>query len=118
MYLWIKLGASFLAMSVILGAFGSHGLNDVLMKYGTIEIFKTAVLYQMIHGMALFVVAWLMSLKPSPKLTFSAILFSVGIIFFSGSLYVLSISDILWVGYLTPVGGICFILGWFLMVIG
>ncbi len=93
--------------AVALGAFGAHGLKDLLGHNGTAAIWEKAVLYHFIHAIMLFLLA---DRKP-----FSAVAwwsFLAGILFFSGSLYLLAVTNLKWLGAITPVGGILFLLGW------
>lgn len=97
--------------AVAAGAFGAHGLKNVLsdpMK----AIFETAVRYQMIHGLALFVVSWLLSKGPSSAASAAGWCFLAGIVLFSGSLYILSLTGVKGWGAITPIGGVAFLAGW------
>jgi uncharacterized membrane protein YgdD (TMEM256/DUF423 family) len=98
-------------LGVALGAFGAHGLKDILsdpMK----AVFETGVRYQMIHGLALFIVAWLSSRTPSSAVSMAGWCFLAGIIVFSGSLYLLSLTGVKTWGAVTPFGGLAFLAGW------
>jgi uncharacterized membrane protein YgdD (TMEM256/DUF423 family) len=99
-------------LGVAFGAFGAHGLRGRLpAEY--LEIYKTAVLYQFIHAIGLFVVAFAEGASgPSRMLTWAGISFTVGILVFSGSLYLLTLTDTRWLGAITPLGGLAFLLGW------
>ncbi|HEY6913049.1 MAG TPA: DUF423 domain-containing protein [Paludibacter sp.] len=103
-------------LSVILGAFGAHGLKKIISPE-MLEVFKTGVQYQFYHTFALLVVGILMYFSESKALKWSANLFITGIVLFSGSLYVLAISGIKVLGAITPLGGIAFIAGWLLLAI-
>ena len=94
-------------LAVILGAFGAHGLKSRLAGFGTTAIWEKAVLYHFIHAVMLFILAERPQL---PKVAWWS--FLGGIIIFSGSLYVLAVTDILWLGAITPVGGVLFLVGW------
>lgn len=104
-------------LAVILGAFGSHGLKSLLDPAG-IEVWKTAVSYQFYHTFALLFLA-LVPASEIKNVKLTAWFFVLGILFFSGSLYLISLKDILGIsqlsilGPITPLGGLCFILGWF-----
>jgi len=101
-------------LGVVLGAFAAHGLKDVLsdpMK----AIFETGVRYQFIHGLALFIVAWLSSNSPPPIVTAAGWCFVAGILLFSGSLYILSLTGTKAWGAVTPIGGLAFLAGWGLL---
>lgn len=110
------------AVSVILGAFGAHGLKS-RMNPDTFEIFETAVKYQFYHVFALLAVSFATQYLPGNLLNWSGRLFIAGIILFSGSLYLLSYfkmagnNQMNWLGAVTPFGGLCFITGWILLAI-
>ena len=111
------------ALAVILGAFGAHALKEKLDTY-QLEIFNKGVQYQFYHVIALFAVVFLAE-KIQPKtLTFAGWFFSVGILFFSGSLYLLATRSLMGtdaltpiLGPVTPLGGLCFIIGWTLLLV-
>ena len=110
-YLGIASISGFLA--VAFGAFGAHGLESIL-DAEQLATYQTAVEYHMAHTLALFGVSLLLLQFPSDKaLRLSGGLFIIGIIVFSGSLYVLSVSGIRWLGAITPIGGLGFLGGWF-----
>ncbi len=94
-------------LAVGLGAFGAHGLKTLLAQNGTTHIWEKAVLYHFIHAIMLFVLA---DRKPFPSVAWWS--FLTGIVIFSGSLYVLAVSNCLWLGAITPFGGLAFLLGW------
>ena len=94
-------------LAVALGAFGAHGLKDLLGQNGTTAIWEKAVLYHFIHAVMLFVLA---ERKPFPAVAWWS--FLTGIVFFSGSLYLLAVTNVRWLGAVTPVGGVSFLLGW------
>jgi uncharacterized membrane protein YgdD (TMEM256/DUF423 family) len=107
-------------LSVAFGAFGAHLLLERLQP-NELEVYKTAVSYQMYHGLALILVGLLLKSKPSKNLANAGLSFIFGIFLFSGSLYLITIgklthNDFSWVGPITPIGGIAFMLGWGLMV--
>lgn len=105
--------ASFLAaLAVGLGAFGAHALEESLSPK-RLETWNTAVTYHMWHALALIGLA-LVSKVFEVDLTWSLNLIGAGIFVFSGSLYLLCLTDTSWLGAITPIGGICFILGWVL----
>ncbi|TXE03095.1 DUF423 domain-containing protein [Algoriphagus aquimarinus] len=104
------------ACAVGIGAFGAHGLKEILAETGRSETFETAVKYHFYHSLAIFLIGLLAIVKPDwKKLTTAAILMVVGIFIFSGSLYVLSLTGITWLGAITPLGGVAFIAGWVLV---
>lgn len=109
----IQIAAIFGVFAVGIGAFGAHGLKDILAENGKIETFETAVAYHFYHSLGLLFVGFLFLLKPDWKyLKYSAIAMVLGILIFSGSLYILSLTGITWLGAVTPLGGIAFIIGW------
>ncbi len=109
----IQIGSIFGAIAVGIGAFGAHGLKDILAETGRIETFETAVKYHFYHSLAILLIGILFLVKPSWKqLKTAGILMLIGILIFSGSLYVLSLTGITWLGAITPLGGVAFILGW------
>ncbi|MBC1619495.1 DUF423 domain-containing protein [Listeria welshimeri] len=109
-------GAVFAGLAVLLGAFGAHALKDVLGRYAS--TWETGVQYQMFHAVGILIIGLLMEKQTSRLYNWAAILFSVGIVFFSGSLYVLSISKVTVLGAITPISGVCFVVGWFLLILG
>ena len=108
---WVQLGSLYMFLAVVLGAFGSHALKDKISVY-SLEIYKTGVLYHFIHGIGLFIVAWLSTVSSDPKIHYAGLFFMAGVVLFSGSLYLLSVTDIKWLGMITPIGGLCFLAGW------
>lgn len=115
----IKLAAALGAITVAIGAFGAHGLAPTLEKFGRVVTFETAVKYQFYHTLAIFLVGILQSRTASNKVLHSSIYaFLIGIIVFSGSLYILSTTGITWLGAITPLGGLAFIIGWILLFFG
>ena len=98
-------------LAVALGAFGAHGLKNILDEH-YLAIFETGVRYQMYHAFALFAVAYANSTWPSSLVVTSGWLFVAGTLVFSGSLYVLSIAGIKWLGAITPIGGVLLLAGW------
>ena len=104
-------GAILGALGVALGAFGAHGLKD-RVEASSIEVWQTAASYQMWHALALIAVAWVMAEGSSTAARVSGYAFTVGVVLFSGSLYVLVLSGQKWLGAITPLGGLAFIVGW------
>jgi len=113
--IWIKLGALFMFLGVALGAFGAHALKPKMTEH-YFEVYKTGVLYHLIHAMGLFVVAWLITQANNPKLNWVGILLIIGILLFSGSLYILSITGQKWLGAITPLGGLAFLAAWIFLI--
>ena len=119
---FVTTGALLGAIAVALGAFGAHGLRKIVPAE-TVQTFQTGVQYQMYHALALLLAGMLYE-KCSPKPVRTAgILFIIGIVLFSGSLYVLTagraaeISSLDKAGIITPIGGLTFISGWLFLVI-
>ncbi|WP_167850838.1 DUF423 domain-containing protein [Pseudoalteromonas sp. KS88] len=112
--LFLMAGSLFCMLSVVLGAFAAHGLKSRVSEYA-IGVFKTAAEYQMVHGLALIAVAIL--IKWGLNLTAAGWLFIAGTLLFSGSLYLLAITGWKWLGPITPLGGLCFIVGWLVILV-
>ena len=102
-----RTAAALSALAVTLGAFGAHGLKELLAQNGTAAIWDKTVFYHFIHTVMLFVLAQRQPLKAGPWWCFFS-----GIVIFSGSLYLLAVTDMHWLGAITPVGGIGLIAGW------
>ncbi|WEG13055.1 DUF423 domain-containing protein [Pullulanibacillus sp. KACC 23026] len=119
MKVFMVLGTLNAFLSIALGAFGAHGLKDKLSaKY--LDIYQTGVHYHMIHALGLVIVGILyMTLnKNQPVLmTWTGWLMFAGIVLFSGSLYVLSLTKVSVLGAITPLGGLCFLASWLLLTI-
>ncbi len=98
-------------LAVVLGAFGAHGLKPLLAQNGTFAIWEKAVFYHFIHAVMLFVLA---ERKTLPKVAWWG--FLAGIVIFSGSLYLLALTNVLWLGAITPIGGVAFIVGWVCLI--
>jgi len=111
---FVALGALFAGLAVALGAFGAHALRASLAPRD-LEIFETGVRYQMYHALALILVGVLSAYRPQSSLLAAGWLFSAGIVIFSGSLYLLVITNTRWLGAVTPLGGVAFILAWISM---
>lgn len=104
-------------LSVAMGAFGAHALKAVLSPE-MLAVYKTAVTYQMWHALGLGLTAILRAQNPGSRLIiYSGWLMFSGIVLFSGSLYILSLSGIKWLGMITPLGGVCFLAAWLLLII-
>lgn len=108
---WLGTGALFAALGVAAGAFGAHGLRAILAE-PLLLIYETAVRYQMYHALALVALGALAGRLPPRAITVSGSLFTLGILLFSGSLYLLVLTGTRPLGILTPIGGSCFIAGW------
>ena len=116
-HVWIILGSVNGFLAVALGAFGAHGLTQTLQANDRVATWETAVSYQMYHALALFVVAWIASETATPLTQAAGGCLMGGIVIFSGSLYVLSITNITRLGAITPIGGVLFLIGWVLLAI-
>lgn len=115
--LFLTIGSVAMALAVILGAFGAHSLKKILSEE-MLTIFKTGVAYHFYHAIGLLVIGIVARYLPdSALLSWSGWLMLAGIIVFSGSLYLLSVSGIRWLGAITPVGGLCFIASWILFAV-
>jgi uncharacterized membrane protein YgdD (TMEM256/DUF423 family) len=111
--LWLLIGIVFAAAGVGIGAFGAHGLKDTLAATGRADNFETGVKYQMYHALALIAVAlWAQSLRPEPTITWIGACFAAGIVIFSGSLYILAVTNVTKWGMITPIGGVLLLVGW------
>jgi len=110
--LFISLAAASGMLAVVAGAFGAHALRPRLDDR-LLEVFYTAAQYQMYHSLALLAVGLLAMQAPDlPLLRSAGWLFSLGIVIFSGSLYLLSLTGVRWLGAITPLGGLAFVAGW------
>jgi uncharacterized membrane protein YgdD (TMEM256/DUF423 family) len=110
--LFITLAALSGMLAVVLGAFGAHALKARLDDYA-LGVFETAVQYHFYHSFALLAVGLIAMSQPQiTLLKTSGWLFIIGMPIFSGSLYLLSITGVKWLGAITPLGGLCFIAGW------
>jgi uncharacterized membrane protein YgdD (TMEM256/DUF423 family) len=103
----LRIAAALCFLAVALGAFGAHALKSTLESYGMLDVWNKAVLYHFIHAIALFALglygvnnrgAWWLILA--------------GVVLFSGSLYVMALTNLRWLGTVTPLGGLCFLAGW------
>ena len=113
---WSMIGAILLALAVILGAFGAHGLKGRLDEY-SMSVYEKAVFYHFIHALGVLVVAILPrtgTFPEGPAGTVCLIL-TIGIVIFSGSLYLLAVTGNRILGAITPVGGVAFIVAWLLL---
>ena len=110
-------GAVLAGIAVATGAFGAHMLRPRLTER-MMEVFETGVRYHMFHSLAILFSGWAFVQFESGMFRKAALAFFAGILFFSGSLYVLAISDVRWLGAMTPIGGVCFLTGWVCMAIG
>jgi uncharacterized membrane protein YgdD (TMEM256/DUF423 family) len=103
----VRIAAILGFLAVALGAFGAHGLKDLLVQNNTTVIWEKAVLYHFIHTVMLFLLAQRRPVPTGPWFGFLA-----GILIFSGSLYLLAVTNMKWLGAITPLGGAGFLVGW------
>jgi len=118
MKIWSVIGAAGLGLAVILGAFGAHGLRGKLDAY-SMSIYERAVFYHFIHAMGLLVTPLFVRLnllRQGPG-TLVSVLLALGIVFFSGTLYLLAVTGTFWLGAITPIGGVCFIAAWLILAV-
>ena len=113
----LMIAAALGGLSVGIGAFGAHALRALLEASGRTETFETAVKYQFYHTLALLAVGILMYHIPDKRLGYAAAAMIVGVIIFSGSLYVLCFTGVRWWGAVTPLGGVSLIVGWILLLL-
>ena len=110
--LLFRLAAALCFLAVALGAFGAHALKETLQANAMAEVWNKAVLYHFVHAIALLVLATL----PAASRVAAALLLA-GIVLFSGSLYALALTNMKWLGAITPVGGLCFLAGWLWLIV-
>ena len=110
----ILLGTFLAFMTVVLGAFGAHALKEQLSAYGQ-SVYDKAIFYQMFHSLAILFVSILQYSISDLDLSICIWLFFLGIILFSGSLYILVLTNIKWLGAITPIGGVLFIVSWLII---
>jgi uncharacterized membrane protein YgdD (TMEM256/DUF423 family) len=109
--LFFLLGTIAAGVAVAAGAFAAHGLRDRL-EPDMLAVFETGARYQMYHALGLLAVGWAVSRWPAGRAALAGWLFVAGIVVFSGSLYVLSLTGTRWLGAVTPLGGLAFLAGW------
>ena len=120
---YLIIAAALGAISVMLGAFGAHGLQRITNDETIIRSYQTAVQYEMYHALALLLVAFIFYRLKLSLIRWSGNFFITGILLFSGSLYAITALKINgsvvpgFIGILTPIGGVFFILGWLLLLI-
>jgi uncharacterized membrane protein YgdD (TMEM256/DUF423 family) len=113
---WLICGAANAFVSVAAGAFAAHGLKSVLSS-DMLEVFRTGATYQMYHSLALLAVALLTQSNTSAWVDGAGYAFTLGIVLFSGSLYVLALTGVRALGIITPFGGLAFLAGWVFLAI-
>jgi uncharacterized membrane protein YgdD (TMEM256/DUF423 family) len=110
----VRLGALAMAFGVALGAFGAHGLRDRLTP-DLLAVYETGVRYHLVHALGLFVAAWLAGEDETRTARIAGLLLVVGILLFSGSLYLLALTGVRALGAITPFGGIAWLAAWVLI---
>ncbi len=105
-------------LCVAIGAFGAHALKSTLVQSGKLDVYELAVEYQFYHALALLLTGALNFMLPAGKFKYASVCFIIGVILFSGSLYVLSFSSLGIFGLLTPMGGVMLLLGWAFLTVG
>ncbi len=116
MKIFAILGAALAAIAVGTGAFGAHGLEGRLDER-MLDVWETAARYQMYHSLGLLAVAWIAGQVDHVAALVAGWAFVAGIVLFSGSLYVLALSGVRWLGAITPLGGVSFIIGWIALAV-
>ena len=111
---FIALGALNAFIAVAAGAFAAHGLKNNLSPE-SLSVFKTAANYQMMHALGLILIGILSIIAPHKTHDLAGWFMLIGIIIFSGSLYILALSGIKWLGMVTPIGGLCFLIAWLII---
>lgn len=114
---FITIGAVMMALSVAIGAFGAHALKPTFDAY-SLAIFNTGVEYQFYHSLGLLAIALILHVKQNTKIKLAGYIMLGSILIFSGSLYILAVSGIKWLGAITPIGGSGFIVAWILLALG
>jgi uncharacterized membrane protein YgdD (TMEM256/DUF423 family) len=113
MHYTTRMSAALGFLAVALGAFGAHGLKGTLDANDTVAIWQTAALYHLVHSAVLL----LISLQEPVRLL-AWRLFAAGVLVFSGSLYTLALTNVKWLGAITPIGGLCLLGGWLALALG
>jgi uncharacterized membrane protein YgdD (TMEM256/DUF423 family) len=108
----VRIAAALCFLAVALGAFGAHSLRSTLETHGMLDVWNKAVLYHFIHAIALFVLALYGTANRGVWWLLLA-----GIFLFSGSLYLMALTNLRWLGAVTPLGGLCFLAGWAWLII-
>jgi uncharacterized membrane protein YgdD (TMEM256/DUF423 family) len=108
----LRIAAAFCFVAVALGAFGAHALKASLQASGMLDAWNKAVLYHLVHAIALVALALYGGANRA-----SYLLFAAGILLFSGSLYSMALTNVRWLGAVTPLGGLCFLAGWAWLII-
>ena len=112
MIVFSRIAAALCFLAVALGAFGAHWLKPIIDRNGMLDVWNKAVLYHFIHAIALLVLALYGAVNRSAWWLLFA-----GILLFSGSLYMMALTNLRWLGAITPIGGLCFLAGWACLII-
>jgi uncharacterized membrane protein YgdD (TMEM256/DUF423 family) len=118
---FLRIGATMMALAVIAGAFGSHGLKEIVTA-DSLRTFEIGTKYQIYHSLAILMIGILLYFRKTSLMPIAGWLFLAGIICFSGSLYLLTFAEILdvptdLIGPITPIGGLLFVAGWLVLAI-
>jgi uncharacterized membrane protein YgdD (TMEM256/DUF423 family) len=105
--LFFRSAAALCFLAVALGAFGAHALRSTIESHGMLDVWNKAVFYHFVHAIALFMLAFFGTVNRGAWVFLCA-----GIILFSGSLYTMALTNVRWLGAVTPLGGLCFLAGW------
>lgn len=108
---WVVFGCILAGLGVAAGAFGTHALQ-VALPVDLLAVYETAARYQLVHALALLFVGLASAIWPDRRWDVAGGLFTVGIVVFAGSLYLLALTGARWLGAITPIGGACFLAGW------
>ena len=111
---YLAVGAIISGIGVALGAFGAHGLKT-RVDAASMAVYQTGVQYQLVHGLALIAIASSRDIITAARLKLIARLWTIGIILFCGSLYLLAVTGVKILGAITPLGGVCFLTGWLIL---
>lgn len=117
MRMYLLIGALLALLGVMLGAFGAHGLKNMLST-AALETFEVGVRYQIYHSLAIMLLGGLTAQASALWCKRAAVLFMIGCVLFSGSIYLLTITGQKWLGPVTPLGGLCLMLGWASVIMG
>jgi len=105
--IFIRIAAALCFLAVALGAFGAHALKSIIDRHGMLEVWNKAVFYHFTHAIVLLLLAFFGATNRG-----ACWLFCAGVLLFSGSLYTMALTNIRWLGAITPLGGLCFLAGW------
>jgi uncharacterized membrane protein YgdD (TMEM256/DUF423 family) len=114
---WVALGSLLMLLGVAAGAFAAHGLKAHLSA-DNLDIWQTGARYHIYHALALFAVAFAATRWQSSLISTAGWLFVAGVAVFAGSLYLLAVTNVKWLGAITPIGGLCFLAGWACLALG